>query len=154
MGFSKVENSLPLPLPLATPGINPWGSLYPCYSLAETREQAVMAHKAAMQKMAERIRGRPPLFKEGDLVLIEGTNISTTHPTAKLRPHRFGPFTIAEALGPVTFHIAIPEKWGIHPVFHADVLTRYKETDATAPTSKTHHQTSWMVKKSTKSTRF
>jgi hypothetical protein len=33
-------------------------------------------------------------FKTGDLVWLEGTNVHTTHPKAKLAPRRHGPFKV------------------------------------------------------------
>src|SRR6266404_6779268 len=68
-------------------------------------------------------------FEEGALVWLEGRNIHTSHPTAKLAPKRYGPFPITKVLGPVTYQLQLPEQWTIHPVFHADLLTPYKETE-------------------------
>ena len=45
------------------------------------------------------------------------------------RSKREGPFTITEVLGPLTYRLALPFQWEIHPVFHASLLTLYKETD-------------------------
>ena len=66
-------------------------------------------------------------YKEGDQVWLEGTNIRTHHPTAKLAPKHHGPFQIVKVLGPVTYQLRLPEQWQIHPVFHIDLLTPYKE---------------------------
>src|SRR6266404_4513402 len=68
-------------------------------------------------------------FKEGEQVWLEGRNIHTSHPTAKLAPKRYGPFPITKVLGPVTYQLRLPEQWNIHPVFHVDLLTPYKETE-------------------------
>ncbi len=68
-------------------------------------------------------------FKEGDQVWLEGCNIHTSHPTAKLAPKRYGPFPITKVLGPVTYQLHLPEQWSIHPVFHTDLLTPYKEME-------------------------
>ena len=35
---------------------------------------------------------------------------------------------MAQALSPVTYRLTLPEQWKIHPVFHVDLLTPYKET--------------------------
>jgi len=54
----------------------------------------------ASLKLAAEVMKRPHpvtssvLFKEGDLVWLEGTNIHTTHPKAKLAPKRHGPFKV------------------------------------------------------------
>ncbi len=68
-------------------------------------------------------------FKEGDQVWLEGRNIHTSHPTAKLAPKRYGPFPITKVLGPVMYQLRLPEQWSIHPVFHVDLLMPYKETE-------------------------
>ena len=52
-----------------------------------------------------------------------------SHPTAKLAPKRYGPFPITKVLGPVTYQLHLPEQWNIHPVFHVDLLTPYKEME-------------------------
>ena len=35
---------------------------------------------------------------------------------------------MAQVLSPVTYRLTLPEQWKIHPVFHVDLLTPYKET--------------------------
>ncbi len=60
---------------------------------------------------------------------LEGRNIHTSHPTAKLAPKQYGPFLITKVLEPVTYQLRLPEQWSIHPVFHVDLLTPYKETE-------------------------
>ena len=69
-----------------------------------------------------------PQYKEGDLVWLEGKNIRTTHPTAKLAPKRHGPFKIQQMMGPVTARLELPKQWTIHPVFHISLLTKAQTT--------------------------
>ncbi len=66
-------------------------------------------------------------YKEGDQVWLEGTNICTYHPMAKLAPKHHGPFQITKVLGPVTYQLQLPDQWQIHLVFHVDLLMPYKE---------------------------
>lgn len=67
-------------------------------------------------------------------VWLEGKNLQTTQPKAKLALKHHGPFTIIDVLGPVTYRLDIPKTWKrIHPVFHASLLTPYVETDAHGP---------------------
>ncbi len=68
-------------------------------------------------------------FQEGDQVWLEGRNIHTSHPTAKLASKRYGPFPITKVLGLVTYQLRLPEQWSIHLVFHVDLLTPYKEME-------------------------
>ena len=67
-------------------------------------------------------------FQTGDLVWLEGHNLKTDQPTSKLAAKRHGPFPVAQVLSPVTYRLTLPEQWKVHPVFHVDLLTPYKET--------------------------
>lgn len=101
--------------------------------LRKARADAESSHQIAADIMKQRIEGQPPLFKKGDKVWLEGKNITTTHPSAKLRPKRFGPFRIDDVLGPITFKLKLPPTWKIHPVFHAGLLTPYVQTKEHGP---------------------
>jgi Chromo (CHRromatin Organisation MOdifier) domain len=65
----------------------------------------------------------------GSKVWLEGANLKLTHPKAKLDAKRYGPFLIVKAISPVVFQLALPLQWRIHDVFHASLLTPYKETE-------------------------
>jgi Chromo (CHRromatin Organisation MOdifier) domain len=65
----------------------------------------------------------------GDKVWLKGANLKFTHPKAKLSAKRYGPFAITKEISPVVFQIALPPQWHIHNVFHASLLTPYKETE-------------------------
>jgi hypothetical protein len=69
-----------------------------------------------------------PKYKEGDLVWLEGKNLHINQPTAKLAPRRHGPFKIIQVMSAVNYRIELPTQWNIHPVFHIDLLTPYRET--------------------------
>jgi hypothetical protein len=64
----------------------------------------------------------------GDRVWLEGCNLHTTHPSAKLAPRRYGPFLVTLAISRTSFWLKLPLSWKIHNVFHASLLTPYKET--------------------------
>jgi hypothetical protein len=68
-------------------------------------------------------------FKPGDLVWLEGTNIHTTHPKAKLAPKQHGPFKVMYST-PTNCKLVLPKTWHVHPVFHNTLLSPYKETIA------------------------
>ena len=72
-------------------------------------------------------------YKEGKQVWIEGTNIKTIYPTAKLGPKRHGPFKILKHLSDAVYRVEIPRQWKIHNVFHVNLLTSYKETELHGP---------------------
>jgi hypothetical protein len=65
--------------------------------------------------------------EEGDLVWLEGTNLCLNHPTSKLAPRRYGPFKVIKKISSVVFQIKLPKHWTIHNVFHASLLTPYRE---------------------------
>jgi hypothetical protein len=72
-------------------------------------------------------------FKEGQQVWLEGKNLTTTHPTVKLVPRRYGPFQISKVISPVTYQLILPTQWKqrkLHDIFHASLLTPYHETEA------------------------
>ena len=64
---------------------------------------------------------------------LDGCNIKTYHPTAKLAPKRHGPFPIKKALSTIDYQLTLPEQWKIHDVFHVDLLTPYRETEFHGP---------------------
>ena len=68
------------------------------------------------------------LYQVGDKVWLEGHNLITTHPTAKLAPRRYGPFPITRVISRTSYQLKLPPQWKIHDVFHATLLTPYKET--------------------------
>ena len=72
-------------------------------------------------------------YQENDQVWIEGTNLKTLYPTAKLGPKRYGPFKILKQMSPAVYQVEIPKHWKIHNVFHANLLTPYKETELHGP---------------------
>ena len=102
-----------------------------------TMEQLRQEVAASLKVAAEIMRHSKPdapthRFKEGDLVFLEGTNIQTTHPKAKLAPRRHGPFKVTKAFA-VTSRLDLPKSWKIHPMFHNSLLHPYNETPAHGP---------------------
>lgn len=99
-----------------------------------------MEAQASLRQAAESMRNRKGAgtdyqpHKLGDKVWLEGKNIKSTRPKDKLDDKRHGPFTVIEVLGSVTFKLDIPKQWRrVHPVFHANLLTRYVETEQHGP---------------------
>ena len=69
-----------------------------------------------------------PKYKVGDYVWLDGCNLRTEQPTSKLGPQRHGPFVIAQVMSPISYRLQLPHQWCIHPVFHINMLTPYRET--------------------------
>jgi len=73
------------------------------------------------------------LFRVGDQVWLDAKNLSLPYQSNKLVPRRQGPFRIKRMISPVTFQLDLPQSWRIHDVFHASLLTSFKETPAHRP---------------------
>jgi hypothetical protein len=102
-------------------------------SMDQVRNEVAAALKVAAETMKCSGPSKPSkTFTEGDLVWLEGTNIHTTHPKAKLAPRRHGPFKVMYSTQTNT-KLLLPKMWRIHPVFHNSLISPYKETLAHGP---------------------
>ena len=103
--------------------------------IEEVRTAARNSLEKAQKMMAIRNPGNKKFrpYQEGDQIWIEGTNLKTLYPSAKLAPKRYGPFKVMEQLSPAVYRIKIPHHWKIHNVFHANLITPYKETTMHGP---------------------
>ena len=72
-------------------------------------------------------------WKVGDKVWLEGKNLCLHYPTKKLAPRREGPFEISQVISPLAYHLWLPPTWEIHDVFHASLLSTYRETAKHGP---------------------
>ena len=97
--------------------------------LQEARKEAEAAHELARQHMMERTTLGFTPFKKGVKVWLEAKYLKLCHESKKLAPKREGPFLIEEVLNPLNYRLKLPTSWRIHPVFHATLLTPYKEND-------------------------
>jgi hypothetical protein len=116
--------------------------------LLQTRLQSVDEHVqyleqickeviAALYLAAKEMKSGGPkkpshIFHKDDLVLLEATNLQTTHPKAKLAPRRYGPFKVLWATS-TNCKLELPPQMRIHPVFHNSLLKPYVETPAHGP---------------------
>jgi hypothetical protein len=96
------------------------------------RNDALLAHEYARQRMKEKIKSNFTPFKKGDKVWLEGTNLKSGY-NKKITTKCEGPFTIIEVLGPITYRLKLPDKWRIKDVFHASLLTPYVENKVHGP---------------------
>jgi Chromo (CHRromatin Organisation MOdifier) domain len=102
--------------------------------LKEARERTQDAIRKAQElwlKRRQRKKGQRHFypFEKGQQVLLEETNLKTIYPSAKLGPKRYGPFPIIDVISPVVYRLQLPPHWRIHNVFHASLLTPYKEME-------------------------
>jgi hypothetical protein len=102
--------------------------------LEQLKEARIQAHEAMIKAQRSWVKHRDtPTYKEGDLVWLEGKNLRINQPTAKLAPRRHGPFKVTQVMSAVNYRLELPTQWSIHPVFHIDLLTPYKETTMHGP---------------------
>ena len=71
-------------------------------------------------------RGFKP-FAKGDKVWLEARNLKCLIINPKFAPKQEGPFTITKVLSPIVYQLQLPKTWKIHPVFHASLLSPYRE---------------------------
>ena len=98
-------------------------------TLEEARKEALAAHEMARQIMREQNTRNFSPWKVRDKVWLEATNLRLHYPSRKLAPKRQGPFEISQVLSLLTYHLHLPSTWKIHDVFHATLLSPYKETE-------------------------
>ncbi|KAF8639614.1 hypothetical protein AX16_010258 [Volvariella volvacea WC 439] len=101
--------------------------------LTEARKEALTAHELARINMTKWNSTTYTPFKIGEQVWLEAKNLKTHRIAKKLAPKREGPFKITRVLGPVTFQLELSEQCKIHNVFHASLLTPYKENNIHGP---------------------
>ena len=103
--------------------------------LKQVREEAMQnlgkAQEALRKRSAQNKRFRP--YQEGELVWLEGRNLKLPYPSAKLAPKRLGPFKVLKQVSEVAYQLQLPDQWKIHDVFHAGLITPYKETEMHGP---------------------
>ena len=92
-------------------------------------KQARQDTKEALKKAADlEVPTRFEPYQLGDKVWLEGRNLTTTHPMAKLAPRCYGPFLITRVVSHTSYQLKLPPQWKVHNVFHTTLLTPYKET--------------------------
>ncbi len=108
--------------------------------MEQARNRALAEMGRAQKIMAMRNQGnrRFKPYNKGDQVWVEGTNIKTLYPSVKLSPKRYGPFKVLEQLSDAVYRLEIPRHWKIHNVFHANLITPYKETELPGQTLPVH----------------
>ena len=60
---------------------------------------------------------------------LEVTNLRLNYPSRKLAPKQQGPFKISQVLSLLTYQLCLLSTWKIHDIFHATLLSSYKETE-------------------------
>ncbi len=97
-------------------------------TMKERRLQAITAINQSSKR-----QDIPSSFLVGTQVWLEGTHLRLPYQATKLAPKRYGPFEITKEISPVAYQLRLPTAWNIHNVFHASLLSPYRETNAHGP---------------------
>lgn len=84
--------------------------------------------KEILGKKEKKSNGRIEEYEKGDRVWLDGLNLEMKGFSKKLKPRRYGPFTVKKCLGPVNYKLKLPATWKIHSTFHVSKLHQYYET--------------------------
>jgi hypothetical protein len=89
--------------------------------MAQGLEEARSAIAKAKDEYAmyyNRRREPAPIFKPGDKVWLDGSDIATNRPSSKLSHRHLGPFVVEACVGRGTYHLSLPPHFRrLHPVF-------------------------------------
>ena len=96
-------------------------------TLSAAHNEALAAHELAQQVMSSHSRRGFKPFVKGDKVWLEARNLRGLIINPKFAPKWEGPFTITKVLSPIIYQLRLPKTWKIHPVFHASLLSPYRE---------------------------
>ena len=100
--------------------------------LNQWRKDAIITHEQARERMKTRIHENYVPFSVGQKVWLEARNLRLPY-NKKITTKREGPFQILEVLPPVNYRLKLPERWKQHNVFHAELLTPYRENGTHGP---------------------
>jgi hypothetical protein len=101
--------------------------------ITEIRHTAHQAMTKAQELLLKRQISNYKPYQMGDQVWLEGSNLKMTHPTSKLAPRRYGPFTITQKISDVVYQLKLSPQWKIHNTFHAHLLHPYIENELHGP---------------------
>ena len=91
--------------------------------------KATEKRKQAKEALNEAARVTPPdSYQVGDRVWLKAKHLALPYQTPKLAPKCHGPFEIVKKVSPVAYQLKLPTAWTIHDIFHASLLTPYRET--------------------------
>ena len=83
-----------------------------------------------MNKYYDKHRSNSREYSTGDMVWLDGHNITSERPMKKLDDKRWGPFKIIKKVGASSYKLDIPKTWKkVHPVFNEVLLSPYTEPE-------------------------
>ena len=88
-------------------------------STTEEAKSAIRKAQEDMMRYYNRRRTPAPMYKPGDRVYLDASDIKTTCPSPKLSHRRLRPFEIESQVGPSAYRLKLPhEMRQLHPVFN------------------------------------
>ena len=101
--------------------------------LSNQRKEAQAALELSRNVMIRFTTRKFTPFTPGQKVWLEATHLNTPNRSSKISPKREGPFQIKNKLSDLVYELKLPHQWRIHPVFHASLLTPFKQTEEHGP---------------------
>ena len=98
-----------------------------------SRWSSLSAHTKTQQMTKERINIKFVPWKVSDKVWLKGKSLRLHYLARKLALKREGLFKISQVISPITYHLWLPPTWKILNVFHASLLSTYRETAKHGP---------------------
>jgi len=106
----------------------------------EEAKSAICKAQEDMTRYYNRKRTSAPVYKPGDQVYLDASDIKTTRPSLKLSHRRLGPFKIEHQVGPLAYRLKLPGGMRqLHPVFNVVKLSAAPGKETTNPAA-THHR--------------
>jgi len=92
-----------------------------------------------MKKYYDRRRTPAPVFKPGDKVFLDASDIWTMRPSQKLSHQRLGPFVVERRIGPMAYRLRLPHRMKqLHLVFNVVKLTPAPDDPITGQKTEDH----------------
>lgn len=89
----------------------------------EDLQQQMRLAQATYEDFANRRRRPAPAYQVGDEVWLDTRNLPLRgRPSRKLSPKYQGPYRILKVVSPHAYRLAIPDDFGVHDVFHTNLL--------------------------------
>jgi len=93
-------------------------------SATEEAKSVIRKAQEDMTRYYNRKRTPAPIYKPGDQVYLDVSDIKMTRPSPKLSHRRLGPFEIECQVGPSAYHLKLPHGMRqLHPVFNVVKLS-------------------------------
>ena len=90
--------------------------------LQEVLRNHMLIAQASYEHYANKARSPAPLYKIGDMVMLDARNIVTKRPSRKLENKRLGPYKVKRVVSTHSVELDLPVDIQIHPVFHVNLL--------------------------------